>query len=161
MYFFNRYDNRIGLQGSKDQEKLSGVFIQYQTMSNAEIPSRIWKDALIETRNTEAYHRIYILWGFIEIMINEVTGKPIFKFLSKKAKHVLCLPHSNADKEMVCSHVKLNKTPYRDSMDINCTLSGILTVKIAIKEPCFKYEPSSQVLMASKKKRQWNITSYI
>ena len=70
-------------------------------MSNAEIPSRIWKDALIETRDTEAYHRIDILWGFMWTMINEVTGKPIFKFLSKIAKLVLCLPHSNANEEMV------------------------------------------------------------
>ena len=104
---------------------------------------------MIETRDTEAYHRIDILWEFIGTMINEVTGKPIFKFLSRIAKLVLCLPHSNADK--VFSRVKLNKTPYRDSMDINCTLSSILTVKIATKGPCFKYEPSSQVLMASKK----------
>ena len=37
---FNRYDNLIGLQGSKDQERLSDEFIDYQTMSNAEIPSR-------------------------------------------------------------------------------------------------------------------------
>ena len=149
--FFNRYDNLIELQGSKDQERLSEEFIDYQTMSNAEIPSRIWKDALIETRDTEAYHRIDILWGFIGTMINEVTGKPRFKFLSRIAKLVLCLPHSNADEERVFSHVQLNKTPHRDSMDINCTLSSILTVKMATKEPCFKYEPSSQVLMASKK----------
>ena len=47
----NRYDNHIGLQGSKDQKRLSEEFIDYQTMSNAEIPSRIWKDALIETRD--------------------------------------------------------------------------------------------------------------
>ena len=39
--FFNRYDTLIGLQGSKDQERLSDEFIQYQTMSNAEISSRI------------------------------------------------------------------------------------------------------------------------
>ena len=43
-------------------------------MSNAEIPSRIWKDAFIETRDSEAFHRIDILWELIGTMINEMTG---------------------------------------------------------------------------------------
>ena len=93
-------------------------------------------------------------------MINGVTGKSRFKFLSRISKLVLCLPHSKADEERVFSHVKLNKTPHRDTMDINCTLSSILTVKMVAKEPCFKYEPSSQVLMTSKR-LHGNITSYI
>ena len=74
-------------------------------MSNAETPSRIWKNALIETRDIELYHRIYILFGFIGTMITEVTGKPRFKFLSRIAKLVLCLPHSNADEERVFSQI--------------------------------------------------------
>lgn len=69
----------------------------------------------------------------------------------KIAKLVLTLPHSNADEERVFSFVKHNKTPYRDALNINSTLSSILTVKMASKEPCFKFEPTSEVLTASKK----------
>ncbi|CAL8351041.1 unnamed protein product [Boreogadus saida] len=52
--------------------------------------------------------------------------------------------HSNAV-------VGLNKTKTRNSLALDGTLSSIMTIKMADLEPCFKWEPPSDVLKASKK----------
>ena len=149
-YILFKYDHILGLDGPNHQEELSEEFIDYQTMTDQEIPANVWKDALTIEDHQE-YHRMGVLWGFIDTLVNTVTGKRRFKWLSKIAKLVLTLPHSNADEERVFSFVKHNKTPYRDALNINSTLSSILAVKMASKEPCFKFEPTSEVLTASKK----------
>ncbi|CAL8341498.1 unnamed protein product [Boreogadus saida] len=50
---------------------------------------------------------------------------------------------------LVFSVVGLNKT--RNSLALDGTLSSIMTIKMADLEPCFKWEPPSDVLKASKK----------
>ncbi|CAL8340082.1 unnamed protein product [Boreogadus saida] len=57
----------------------------------------------------------------------------------------------NADAERVFSVVGLNKTNTRNSLALDGTLSSIMTIKMADLEPCFKWEPPSDVLKASKK----------
>ncbi|CAL8237870.1 unnamed protein product [Boreogadus saida] len=49
------------------------------------------------------------------------------------------------------SVVGLNKTKTRNSLALDGTLSSIMTIKMADLEPCFKWEPPSDVLKASKK----------
>ena len=70
--------------------------------------------------------------------------------LSKVAKLVLTIPHSNADEERVFSLVRQNKTDSRNSLSLDGTLSSILTVKMACEEPCYKYEPTVDVVRKSK-----------
>ncbi|CAL8386831.1 unnamed protein product [Boreogadus saida] len=63
----------------------------------------------------------------------------------------------NADAERVFSVVGLNKTKTRNSLALDGTLSSIMTIKMADLEPCFKWEPPSDVLKASMKaKGQYN-----
>ncbi len=64
---------------------------------------------------------------------------------------VLVLPHANADAERVFSVVGLNKTKRRNSLALDGTLSSIMTIKMANLEPCFKWEPPSDIIRASKK----------
>ncbi|CAL8389421.1 unnamed protein product [Boreogadus saida] len=45
----------------------------------------------------------------------------------------------------------LNKTKTRNSLALDGTLSSIMSIKMADLEPCFKWEPPSDVLKASKK----------
>ena len=71
--------------------------------------------------------------------------------LSTIAKLVLVLPYSNADAERVFSVVGLNKTKTRNSLALDGTLSSIMTIKMAGLEPCFKWEPSQDIIKASKK----------
>jgi hypothetical protein len=59
---------------------------------------------------------------------------------------ILTVPHSNDDEERVFSFIKQNKTYLRDSLDLDNTLTSLLTIKIAIPEPCHKYEPPEKVI---------------
>ncbi|TNN77522.1 hypothetical protein EYF80_012336 [Liparis tanakae] len=76
-----------------------------------------------------------------------VTGAKEFQRLAAVAKLVLVLPHSNADAEVV----GLNKTKNRNSLALDGTLSSIMAIKMADLEPCFRWEPPSVVIKASKK----------
>ena len=60
-----------------------------------------------------------------------VDASPKFKYLSMVAKLVLCIPHSKAGEERVFNLIKLNKTPSRNSLNLNGTLSSIVQVKLA------------------------------
>ena len=82
-----------------------------------------------------------------------VSGLPSFSLLSKVAKLVLTLPHSNADEEHVFSLIRQNKTDFRNSLALDGTLSSILTVKMSCQEPCYKFEPTADVIKKSKKQR--------
>ena len=46
--------------------------------------------------------------------------------------------------------VRLNKTPYRSSLNLDGTLSSILTVKLHNPELCYKFKPSTDMLEKSK-----------
>ena len=79
-----------------------------------------------------------------------VTGQPCFLLLTKVAKLVLTLPHSNADEERVFFLIRQNKTDFCSSLSLDGTLSSLLTIKMAIEEPCHNYEPPSAVIKLSK-----------
>ncbi|XP_049923776.1 uncharacterized protein LOC126404539 [Epinephelus moara] len=63
--------------------------------------------------------------------------------LATFAKLVLVLPHSNADAE--------RETKTRNSLALDGTLSSIMTIKMAGLESCFTWEPSPEIIKASKK----------
>ena len=80
-----------------------------------------------------------------------VVHKLKFQGLSKIAKLVLILTRSNASEERVFSLIRKNKTTFRPSLGLDGTLSSIFTTKMAIEEPCIKFEPSKALLETAKK----------
>ena len=97
-----------------------------------------------------AFLRADRLWVHMSTIKNEVTGQPQFGMLAKVAQLVLCLPHSNADAERVFSAIGLNKTDTRNALSLDGTLSSIMTIKMATEEPCFRYEPSAEIIQSSR-----------
>ena len=97
------------------------------------------------------YYRMDTLWAYLSTVKDGVSGLPTFSLLSKVAKLVLTLPHSNADEERVFSLIRQNKTDFRNSLALDGTLSSILTVKMSCQEPCYKFEPTADVIKKSKK----------
>ena len=79
-----------------------------------------------------------------------ITGQLRLKHSSRVAILVLTLPHSNDDEERVFSVIKQNKTDFRDSLDLDSTLTSLLTIKMTIPEPCHKFEPPEKVIKQSK-----------
>ena len=92
-----------------------------------------------------------VILGFISLMKTPDGCKLRFPHLSRIARLILLLPHSNTGEERVLSLIRLNKTPYRSSLGLDGTLSSILTIKLHNPEPCYTFEPSNQMLKNSKK----------
>ena len=70
------------------------------------------------------------IWAYLGSMRDSLTGHLRFERLARVAKLVLTLPHSNADEEGVFSFIKINKTPVRNALNLNETLSSHLTIKM-------------------------------
>lgn len=62
-----------------------------------------------------------------------------------------CCPMQTQTLRGLFSVVGLNKTKRRNSLALDGTLSSIMTIKMANLEPCFKWEPPSDIIKASKK----------
>ncbi|KAK0146582.1 Protein FAM200B [Merluccius polli] len=140
LYFVDRqgFHELLSFHGPQEQDKVSEEFLEYQLM---DIPMP--QDPT--TFNVEEF------WGSMSSTKSKMTGLSQFERLSKIAALVLVLPHSNADAERVFSMVGLNKTKTRNSLALDGTLSSIMTVKMAgLETQCFKWEPPTPVLKASK-----------
>ena len=111
-------------------------FIEYQLLDKSIITEHQWNEAIVsvscaddETPEKNVYYRMDTIWGFIS-ELKKVDSSPRFKYLSMVAKLVLCIPHSNAGEERVFNLIKLKKTPSRNSLNPNGTLSSIVKVKL-------------------------------
>ena len=124
-------------------------FLDWQLMESNEIPSAIWESALIVDGATKHY-RIDVIWSFLGKM-NRADGLCRFAKLARVAQLVLILPHSNALEERVFSMISKNKTNFRPNLQLDGTLSSIISVKLANLEPCNECEPPKIVLEKAKR----------
>ena len=134
---------------------LQEEFIDYQLLKEENIPIQVWKDATMTVNESESssktpYYRMDVIWSHLAEMKN-VDQSYRFKYLSMISKLVLVLPHSNAGEERVFSLIRQNKTPNRSSLNTNGTLSSMMQVKLANMQTCHKWEPSTDLMKASKK----------
>ncbi|XP_061093937.1 uncharacterized protein LOC133126086 [Conger conger] len=136
LYFVERFPHLLPYHGPEEHDLLGEEFLSYQTMPMI---------SLQDETEMESF------WAEMATRKHKVTGANEFERLAAVAKLVLVLPHSNADAERVFSVVGLNKTNIRNSLALDGTLSSIMTIKMADLEPCFKWEPPSDVIKASKK----------
>lgn len=156
-FFMRRYERAIAFDETM-MDKVFDEFVAYQLLTEEDIPQSIWEsatekleDAEVDSSEDLAFVRMDVVWGFLSTLKTGDGCTLKFPHLSRLAKLVLTLPHSNAGEERVFSMIKLNKTPYRSSLGIDGTLSSILTVKLHNTEPCYEFEPSAQMLNKSKK----------
>ena len=97
-------------------------------------------------------YRIDVLLYHLYEMKIPGTSKSKFENLFKLARVVLCIVHSNAEEESLFSRVKKNLTPQRASLTLDGSLSSIMSFQLNREknEPCYKYNPSQNVLKRSK-----------
>ena len=152
-YFIERFENLLPFQDYEPASTLEDEFIQYQLLNQKDIPQYVWNDAICSTSGEKDYYRMDKIWAHIASLKCSVTQTPKFEKLSKVAKLVLTLPHSNADEERVFNIVGHNKTETRrNRLRLEGTLSSILTLKRAVfnQNPCYSYDPPSEVEKSSK-----------
>jgi hypothetical protein len=129
---------------------LEEEFLVYQTMSETDIPAHIWEEsAVTEKQDLDSdevltYHRMDMIWGYLRDKLPN---------LSKVALSVLTVPHSNAAEELVFSLIRKNKTDFRSNLDLETSLSCIMTIKMnkpASLLPCHRFKPSKELLKKCK-----------
>ncbi len=130
--------------------KIAEEFVQYQLLTEEDIPLRVREEAGVDDEGEGSHYRLDILWHYLSTMKGG-DGRLLFPRLSKVAKLVLVIPHSNADEERVFSIVRKNKTPFRPNLSLDKLLPSLLTVKLATEEPCHKFNPPAQVVQRAGK----------
>ncbi|XP_069080247.1 uncharacterized protein [Pleurodeles waltl] len=98
----------------KDLACLEQEFVTYQVIEFADVPAKTWEDAAIQVNcasGDDAVYRIDVIWFHLERdFIFRSTHRSKFFLLSKIARLLFTLPHSNADEERVFSSIMNNKT---------------------------------------------------
>ncbi len=130
-------------------DTLSEEFVEYQLLRNKDIPSQVWDKASIFIDDDHTYHRMDVVWNYIGTL-KAPDGRLRFNRLSKVAKLVLVIPHSNAEEERVFSMVRKSKTAFRPSLDPKGMLSNILTIKLSHTEAAHQFEPNKELLKTAK-----------
>ena len=97
----------------------------------------------------QADHRMDVLWHYLS-SVRAADNSFRFARLTSVAKLVLTIPYSNNQEETLFFMVRVNKTAFRPSLDPKGTLSSILAIKLAAKEPAHSFEPTKEVLSKAK-----------
>ena len=130
----------------QELDLLSEEFTAYQEV---DIPKDIWDKATVKVDEEKTYYRMDVVWNHLSSM-RAADNSFLFPRLAEVAKLVLTIPHSNAQEERLFSMVQKNKTAFRPSLDPKGTLSSILAIKLATKEPAHSFEPPKDVLHNAK-----------
>ena len=95
-----------------------------------------------------------IIWYHLRQLKSPVASNLRFRLLFEVARLVLLLPNSNAGIERFFSLVNKNRGSDRNRLDIEGSLSSILSVKLERQESvtkCYEFVPSSNLLKDAKK----------
>ncbi len=117
---------------SLDRDKLHEQFVSYQLLADSDIPESVKEKS---GSDVNGYYRIDDLWGYLKDVKKPGTNLFEFDLLFKVAEIILTIPHSNASEERVFSLITKNKTPSRDSLKLDGTLSSLMIVKTHIDTP--------------------------
>ena len=134
-------------------------FLDYQAMSREEVPHAVWDEAVCheygEGSTKMTYHRMDRIWGHIADMKLPGMDSARFARLAEVAKLVLTIPHSNAREERVFSVIRKIRRDDRAKLQLEGTLSSLVTVKLNLPEskaqPCYTFQPSKALLQKAKK----------
>lgn len=134
---------------------LSEEFTSYQLLAEKDVPNDVWDAALVheddddDDDHSTKYYRMDMIWNYLST-VRLPDGSLCFPKLSRIAKLILVIPHSNAEEERLFSLVRKNKTAFRPNLDPRGTLSSILTIKLANDKPSHKIEPTKELLKEAK-----------
>jgi len=91
-YFVERFPDLLPYSNLKDQELLCTQFTEFQTMQDALIPPHVWDEAKVHEKQDSSgnevieYHRMDILWSYLENIKDTVTGQPCFFIIDEGSK---------------------------------------------------------------------------
>lgn len=149
--YVQRYPALLNFK-DEDLDKLNEEFVDYQTLHKNDIPGSVWEEATerVDGEGTATLWRMDTIWGHLAEM--KLPGLDVHRFsmLPTIAHVVLTIPHSNAGEERVFSIIHKIKRDDRGRLQLEGTLSSLISVKMNLPGPCYKYEPSKKVLKDAK-----------
>ena len=134
------------LNGSPEEyEELIAEYHDLQLLEKTGITSSEMK--IIEPVKDILHDR---MWHYLSTL-KDCLGCPRFPRLTKVAKLILVIPHSNAEEERVFSLVRKNKTCFRPNLDLDESLASIITCKLAMEgESVTKFSISNDTISMAK-----------
>lgn len=156
--FIERYPKLLNVK-DRELDKVCEEFLDYQAMSRDEIPKDIWDDAVCYEDSTGStkvtHHRMDRIWSHISQIKLPGLDSARFAHLSPIAKLALTIPHSNAAEERVYSVIRKIRCDDRGKLQLEGTLSSLVTVNLNLPEskakPCYAFQPSKTLLQQAKK----------
>ena len=133
-FFVHKFPNILG---EMNMDRLNEEFINYQLLSSQDLSSSLCADSSL---------RVDCLWGYLRGKKEPGTHILAFSELFRVAEVIMTIPHSNAGEEQIFSLINKNKTPSRSSLQIEGTVSSLIT---HIEDP-LKWEPSQAILEKAK-----------
>lgn len=155
VFHFSRFPTLLPYGEPKEIDALCEEFTMYQLMDA--LPEEAVASALVEDETDDSistHQRLDKVWDYLSKL--QICGQAQFPKLSKVAKLVLTLPHSNAEEERVFSVIRKNKTPFRPSLDPDETLGSIVTIKSAIGDKKIHQITIPESVLAKAKKATWD-----
>ena len=123
-FFIKRYPVFFA---SLNLDELHDEFVAYK-ISPALTPG-ILKSATVTETKGQDFLRRDVVWDHLS-KVKDASGNFKFPIISKVAKLVLTIPHSNADAERVFSVIGKNKVNSRSDLALEGTLSSLTTCKV-------------------------------
>ena len=145
-YIVHRYSTLFPAL-SLDMEKLSEQFLTYQLLLEEDIPTSVKESVGLEPEDP---FRVDVLWTYLKSIKKPGSHEHEFDLLFRVAEAVMTIPHSNAGEERIFSLINKNETPTQSSMNLDGSLSSLITVKTHIEQP-LEWKPSPSVLEHAKK----------
>ena len=140
-----RFSKLLPYGSPEEYEKLIAEYHDFQLLEEIGIPSsemkiiKPVKDILTD-----------LMWHYLSTL-KDCIGCPRFPRLTKVAKLILVIPHSNAEEERVFSLVRKNKTCFRPNLDLDESLASIITCKLAMEgESVTKFSISNDIISPAK-----------
>ena len=140
-----RFSKLLPYGSPEEYEKLIAEYHDFQLLEEIGIPSsemkiiKPVKDILPD-----------LMWHYLSTL-KDCIGCPRFPRLTKVAKLILVIPHSNAEEEGVFSLVRKNKTCFRPNLDLDESLASIITCKLAMEgESVTKFSISDDIISTAK-----------
>ena len=128
-------------------DELQEKFLNYQLHEKSDVPDVVWNEALVYEEGADKekqYHRMDMIWGCIT-NVTKFDSSCRFLHLSKVAKLMVIIAHSNAKEERLFNLIKQNKIPTHSSLHINGTMSSITQVNLENKDSCVAWEPPEEL----------------
>ena len=141
-----RFSNLLPYSSPQEHDKLDEELIEYQLLDDSEIPESVWKSATIQEDESVTYCRMDVIWHSLANLKAVDDLAAIQKLPNLFSLYLIPMQK----RREFFSMVPKNKTVFWPNLDLNGTLSSILTIKLANDKPAHAFQSPSTMVKKAK-----------